>query len=164
MGDRVQNGRPSNCDALVSFFDPHGSGPCWRVGKYLGSMIYADFGERVKRNIRGRGEEDVGEVAVGIRGCYWLLHVGHSLFTTSDEDLSDFDDRIKPLLMGERLLEVSYWSAELLSISLSGQLQLFLDLTNRNAVEGSIAEFQHKDGRILCVAPNGDLNIDSRLG
>jgi hypothetical protein len=129
---------------------------CWRVGKYLGSMLYFDFGEKilVPNKLRGTNVEQ-GEAIFGVRNCYWTLRSGGHL--VADSDSIDDESAVKslPCIQGKQIVDLLASTLGFINVVFSDGVVLSLDSTNRYGTDGPIAEFVMPDGRIFNVTPRG---------
>lgn len=132
---------------------------CWRVGKYLGSMLYMDFGgEVLSRSIFG-DLIILGEATLGIRDCYWRLSNQAEVIVTSETISDDNASEKLKYIEGMYLRDFVVREVEV-DFVFSNNLVLSLDTRNRNEADSRIAEFTAPDGKIYYIEPDGRLYLD----
>lgn len=130
---------------------------CWRVEKYLGSMLYMDFGGVLQVPSIRKGIIPQGEAMLGVRDCYWTLSRQQNLIVNS-EIISD-ENALERLSCLNRtfLCDFVLHEGATADFVFSNNVVLSLDTTNKNLTEDDIAEFVAPDGRIYAIRPNGQL-------
>ncbi|MET3109437.1 hypothetical protein AAKU67_003974 [Oxalobacteraceae bacterium GrIS 2.11] len=136
---------------------------CWRCGKYLGSMLYFDFGGKVEIPSMRQGVISQGEAILGVRDCYWSLLSKNQLVIDSDS-ISD-DNAIENLrcLQGTFLCDFLVPEPGHVNFVFSGGVVLSLDTTNRYATRDNIAEYVAPDGRIYTITPQGHFYLSDEV-
>ncbi|MDP2367209.1 hypothetical protein [Rhodoferax sp.] len=137
--------------------------PCWQCGKYLGSMLVFDFGEKViVPGMRGR-QIAQGEATLGVRDCYWKLAQGRQ--TIADSNSID-DESAADLLLcvqGAEICDLVVSKPDFIDLKFSNNVTLSLDTTNRNETQDCIAEFVVPDGRIYEVTRRGHYYLSGQV-
>ena len=126
---------------------------CWRVGKYLGSMLYMDFGgviqtRTVRRTIL------VGEATLGIRDCFWILADGGRVIVDSESITDDNAAEKLKCLEGVFLCNFVVRESNMMDLVFSNNVVLSLDASNKYEAEDDIAEFVAPNGRIYTIRPD----------
>jgi hypothetical protein len=135
---------------------------CWRVGKYLGSMLYMDFGgviqtRTVRRTIL------LGEATLGIRDCFWILADGGRVIVDS-ESITDENvaEKLK-CLEGVFLRNLVVRESNTVDLVFSNYVVLSLDTSNKYDAEDDIAEFVAPNGRIYTIRPDGSFFLSDEV-
>ena len=136
---------------------------CWRVGKYLGSMLYFDFGARIMVPSRRSGPTEQGEAILGIRDCYWMLYKNRQLITDSDLIEDESANQKLDCLNGVHLFDFEVLKNGEISFIFSNHLALNVDTTNRYATQDCIAEMIAPDGRIYTITPRGHFYLSDEI-
>ncbi|MFL9923498.1 hypothetical protein PQR62_04425 [Herbaspirillum lusitanum] len=136
---------------------------CWRIGKYLGSMLYMDFGGEVQiTNVR-KGLIRQGEAMLGIRDCFWSLSSEAQVIVDS-ESISDENASEKlSCIEGAYLRDFAVHESVAVDFIFSSNVVLSLNTTNRYATDDDIAEFVAPDGRIYIIRPDGILFLSDEV-
>jgi hypothetical protein len=136
---------------------------CWRVGKYLGSMLYLDFGGEIQIPSMRQGMIRQGEAMLGIRDCYWGLSSQAEVIvdseTISDDNASEKLKGIEGMLLRDFIVH----EAIAVDFVFSNNVVLSLDTTNRYVTDDDIAEFTAPDGRIYTIKPDGKLYLSDEV-
>lgn len=137
--------------------------PCWQCGKYLGSMLYFDFGLKVVIPSSRQGSITQGEATLGIRDCYWkFLYKGAQIV---DSDSINDENATKKLssLLDVILCDFTVSEPGFVSLHFSNDVVLSLDVTNRYATEDLIAEIITPDGFIYTITPRGHFYLSDEV-
>lgn len=136
---------------------------CWRVGKYVGSMLYMDFGGEVQISTVRQGLVRQGEAMLGIRDCFWTLSDEGQMIVDS-EAISDENasEKLK-CIEGALLHDFAVHESVAVDFVFSNNVVLSLDTTNRYATDDDIAEFVAPDGRIYTIRPDGMLFLSDEV-
>ena len=132
--------------------------PCWRVRKYLGSMLTFDFGARLIGQGR-RGPYEIGSSTLGVRNCQW----------TFDSPTASTDSELAGGHTGElltRALDGAHLSScerrqMRLAFGFSNAASLSLDLTNLygNEPGDPLASIQLSGGAYFELKPDGRFEL-----
>ncbi len=137
--------------------------PCWRVGKYLGSMLTFDFGGRVPtRTMRG-STVDLGTSTIGVRDVWWRAS-GAGLEPFDSDDVAEGRAewrRLEESAKGACLSGLER-EEEGLVLVFSNRLRLELDTTNVYGEEADAAVWvlQLSGGPWFDVTPNGRILLN----
>lgn len=101
---------------------------------YLGSMFYADFGNKVLQPYRSRltGKEkeiEFGEVVLSVRICFYQFCRNKKILITSDDDLEEVQSLLNSLL-GKCIVKAKLTRKNLI-LTFEEGTQLLCDLTNK---------------------------------
>lgn len=131
---------------------------CWQAGKYLGSMLYFDFGQRIQ--VQGRNQRVVerGEASLGIRDCHWNFGDGVHVLADSDTVTDASAARLLAQIQGASLIQIAPGTADGMCFVFSNGWVLALDISNRYGTADDIAEIALPDGSVCGVTPQGDLH------
>lgn len=137
---------------------------CWRWGKYLGSMLFFDFGKRIViPSVRG-GVIEAGEATLGIRDCYWELCENDSVITDSVSVDDDAMRKLEGIMIDAELIDLAkdkkHNSMHLL---FSNLIVLKLDTSNQNKTGDYIAELTLPCGKIYSITPKGNFILSARV-
>jgi hypothetical protein len=136
---------------------------CWRVGKYLGSMLYMDFGARISVPARNSVVE-AGEATLGIRDCYWtILNYGKEVIDSDTVDES-WIPQLSTVFVGSELSRVALSaSSQEVVLSFSAHCEIRVDASNRYGTTEAILEFVSPNGHIHQVEPSGDIVLSDQV-
>jgi hypothetical protein len=137
---------------------------CWRWGKYLGSMLFFDFGKRIViPSVRG-GVIEAGEATLGIRDCYWEFCEGDSIITDSVSVDDETMQKLEDIMLEAELIDLaSDKRQESLNLLFSNSIELKLDTSNKNKTGDYIAEFTLPRGEIYSITPKGNFILSGRV-
>lgn len=136
---------------------------CWRIEKYLGSMLYLDFGGEIAVPTVRQGTILQGEAMLGIRDCYWnLFRDGQTI--VDSESISD-DNACEKLscIKGVRLSDFAVHEGLTVDFIFSNNVVLSLDTTNKYSTDSDIAELVMPDGKIYIIRPDGRLFLSDEV-
>jgi hypothetical protein len=139
--------------------------PCCRVGKYLGSMLYIDFGKQFEA-VGFRGQRvQAGEAVISIRDCLWRLILNGGLIVDSESITDENAEAMLMPLHGRQMLAISISDSLTLDFCFSERLILSLDLSNINEAEAEdeIAQIVGFGGKIYWVMPGGELILADKI-
>lgn len=129
---------------------------CWQVGKYLGSMLYMDFGGIIQiRPVVSKRAIQAGEARLGIRDCFWRLADGGRVIVDSESITDDNAAEKLKYLEGVFLRNFLVRESNMVDLVFSNHVVLSLDTSNMYETEDNIAEFVAPNGRIYTIGPNG---------
>ncbi len=134
--------------------------PCWRVGLYLGSMLYFDFGEKTPGRT-SRGDELVlGEVTIGVRDVYWTASKDGVVLSDSDVASRKDVDGLSAEFLGVTFADLNS-TKQALRFSFSKGIDLTIDKTNTYDTDTAIVEVSTLR-HYITVSPRGQLFLDPR--
>lgn len=150
---------PDIVDALIQV-EQRDQG-CWRLKKYLGSMLTFDFGgRRPVRTLRGT-EVELGSSTMSVRDVYWSFQTpgGSSVDSdsVSDEDVRDLDQRLlAATLTGFARDDEDY------VLRFSNGIELRIDRTNvyEETPDETIALLQLAGGLQINLMTDGRILLD----
>jgi hypothetical protein len=151
---------------LVSYISRHQ--PCWSVGKYLGSLLYFDFGEAVSVDTRRGTVVDQGKFVLSIYNCFWSLRKGRKEILNSDIVGDDDAPMLRNLFAGSTLQRIARPRGRReVAVVFSNDCRLLLDVANRYGVDAGegVAEFRRADGLTMRLLENGqfELNLEAPI-
>jgi hypothetical protein len=116
---------------------------CWRVGSYLGSMLYFDFGRRLKEMSR-KVEIEIGEYTISIRDVYWeFLFDSEYLFDSTDFNKTKIDE-ISTTLENTYLSDICLDDRHI-TLLFSERVEIRIDTKNKFRTDLDILEFKAPD-------------------
>ncbi|MBP7580997.1 MAG: hypothetical protein KA757_08320 [Vogesella sp.] len=137
---------------------------CWQVGKYLGSMLYMDFGGiiQIRPGVSKRAIQ-VGEAMLGIRDCFWRLADGSRVIVDSESITDDNAAEKLKYLEGVFLRNFLVRESNMVDLVFSNHVVLSLDTSNQYEAEDHIAEFVAPNGRIYTIGPGGAFSLSDEV-
>ena len=137
--------------------------PCWRVGKYLGSMLTFDLGGRVPTRTARGSTIELGTSTIGVRDVWWRASgAGLEPFDSDDvaEDRASWR-RLEDCALGACLSGLTREN-EGLALVFSNGLRVELDTTNVYDEEAEDAAWvlQLSGGAWFDVMPDGRILLN----
>lgn len=128
---------------------------CWRVNRYLGSMLTFDFGERVSQQSRRGGALELGSSRLGVRDCAWLAEAAGRAWT-SDEADETTAEALTEAFQGAAMTGCDR-RRRWLSFHFTSGARLHLDLTTRYEAEADefVASLALSGGAYFEMLPDG---------
>jgi hypothetical protein len=137
---------------------------CWRWGKYLGSMLFFDFGKRIVIPSVRRGVIEAGEATLGVRDCYWELCESDSVITDSVSVDDETMQKLEDIMIEAELVDLAVDKGrDSVNLLFSNSIVLKLDTSNRNKTADYIAEFTLPSGKIYSITPKGNFILLGRV-
>jgi hypothetical protein len=139
---------------------------CWNAGKYLGSMLYFDFGFQVPCLTIKNKKIVKGEIILSIRDCYWEIYEQQSLLVNSntvDDNFSEkFNGKFDKQELKDFFIKKSSYDAVFM---FSSQISLVVDLTNeyKETNANAIVVVTLEDKQVYEISPKGYIYTLSKV-
>ena len=155
-----QNVSLPTASLLVSYLGAHQR--CWSVGKYLGSMLYFDFGEAITVDTRSGSRVEKGKFVLSVHNCYWRIQRGRRDLLNSDDVASTDLQMLRDLFVGSSIEGLFRPRGRReISATFSNGCRIFFDISNRYEAEPQeiVVKFTRADGLAVDLAEDGQLTV-----
>lgn len=145
---------------LISYLGSHQ--PCWSVGKYLGSMLYFDFGEAITVDTRSGPQVKTGKFVLSVRNCFWRIQKGRRNLLNSDLVTSDHQQLLRDLFVGSTIQGlIRPRGHREIAVTFSNGCRILFDVTNRYKADPQevVVKFTRADGLAVDLVADGQLMI-----
>lgn len=140
--------------------------PCWRVKKYLGSMLTFDFGDRLAMtSLRGEPFE-IGSSTIGVRDVWWRAS-GPGLEALDSNELHEQTQgwrRLDAALQGAALASCVREGPDVV-LGFSNGVRFQLDTTNiyEEEADAAVAVLRLSGGACFDLMPDGRFIVNLEL-
>lgn len=129
---------------------------CWKVGRYLGSMLYFDIGESVNVKSVRSGVIKKGEISLGIRNVFWDIHYKGSSIIDSSYIEREHEHLLTKAFLGQKF-ELFIFLNDFVEIHFSGGHIIYVDTSNEYETEGNILEISFHNRAIYEITCDAEL-------
>jgi hypothetical protein len=139
---------------------------CWRVIKYLGSMLVFDFGGKILSKLRSGNLVELGTSILSVHDCYWEIYRHNTIITDSDSIDDEIAKNLTKIFIDSELKYIAVNNKKnTIDWFFSNEIILSTDIINKYESSNDCGEVELTipDGRIYKISLNGIIYLSEYI-